>query len=113
MAAMNEPRRESTYARGAVEGQNAMTPELRLRVVRGSAPLRPDRREQCQQRERLLREWTECSNRLMTLQGEEFAAMRTGGSISASFVEKIRVAKAADIEACRTYHQHVNMHGCV
>jgi hypothetical protein len=49
----------------------------------------------------------------MTLQGEEFAAMRTGGSISASFVEKIRIAKAADVEACRTYHQHVNKHGCV
>ena len=48
------------------------------------------------ERERLLREWTDCSNRLMRLQGEEFAAMRKGGSVSASFTEKIRVAKAAD-----------------
>ena len=85
----------------------------RLRVVRGSAPVRPDRREQCQQRERLLREWTDCSNRLMTLQGEEFSAMRTGGSISGSFVEKIRIAKGADVESCCAYHQHVNMHHCV
>src|SRR5271169_6237151 len=99
-----------------------MTPEPRLRVVRGrgrattlvdSSPLRPERREQCQERERLLRVWTDCSNRLMTLQGEEFAAMRTGGSISASFAERIRVARAADVEACRAYHQHVIEHDCV
>jgi hypothetical protein len=64
-------------------------------------------------RERLLREWTDCSNRLMTLQGEEFAAMRKGGSVSASFAEKIRVAKAADTEACLAYHQHVIKHECV
>ena len=70
-----------------------------------------DRR--CPERERLLRERTDCSNRLMRLQGEEFAAMRTTSSVSASFVEKIRVAKAADIEACRAYRQHVNEHGCV
>jgi hypothetical protein len=50
---------------------------------------------------------------LMTLQGEEFAAMRKGGSVSARFAERIRVAKAADTEACRAYHQHVNEHGCV
>jgi hypothetical protein len=34
-----------------------------------------DRR--CPGSERLLREWTDCSNRLMRLQSEEFAAMRT------------------------------------
>ncbi len=67
----------------------------------------------CLERERLLREWTDCSNRLMTLQGEEFAAMRKGGSVSASFAERIRVAKAADVEACRAYHQHVIKHECV
>jgi len=49
----------------------------------------------------------------MTLQGEEFAAMRKGGSVSASFAERIRVAKAADVEACRAYHQHVIKHECV
>jgi hypothetical protein len=59
---------------------------------------------QYQRRERLMREWTDCSNRLMTLQGEEFAAMRMGGSVSASCAERIRVAKAADVEACRAYH---------
>ena len=67
----------------------------------------------CPERERLLREWTDCSNRLMRLQSEEFAAMRTTSSVSASFAERIRVAKAADVEACRAYHQHVNEHGCV
>jgi hypothetical protein len=71
-------------------------------------------REPCPKRDQLLREWTDCSNRLMRLQGAEFAAMRTtGGSAPASFAEKIRIAKAADIEACRAYHQHVNTHGCV
>jgi hypothetical protein len=67
----------------------------------------------CQERVRLVREWTDCSNRLMTLQGEEFAAMRKGGSVSASFAERIRVAKMADTEACREYYLHVNEHGCV
>jgi hypothetical protein len=70
-----------------------------------------DRR--CPDRECLLREWTDCSNRLMRLQSEEFAAMENGQSVAASFAERIRVAKAADIEACRAYHQHVNEHGCV
>jgi hypothetical protein len=79
----------------------------------GSARVRADVREPCPKRDQLLREWTDCSNRLMTLQREEFAAMRKGGSVSASFAEKIRIAKAADIEACRAYHQHVNTHGCV
>ena len=69
--------------------------------------------QRCLERERLVREWTECSNRLMRLQGEEFAAMRTASSVSATVAEKIRIAKAADTEACRLYHQHVNKHGCV
>jgi hypothetical protein len=55
----------------------------------------------CQERVRLLREWTDCSNRLMRLQDEDLAAMRKGGSVSASLAEKIRVAKVADTEACR------------
>jgi hypothetical protein len=67
----------------------------------------------CQVRVRLLEEWTDCSNRLMSLQSDEFAAMKTGGSVSAGCAEKIRVAKAADVEACRAYHQHVNTHNCV
>jgi hypothetical protein len=69
--------------------------------------------QRCLERERMVREWTECSNRLMRLQGEEFAAMRTASSISASAAERIRVAKAANTEACRAYHQHVLEHGCV
>lgn len=83
------------------------------RFVVDSAPLRPDRRPQCQQRERLLREWTDCSNRLMRLQGKDFAAMRVTGSAPASSVERIRIAKGADVEACSAYHQHVNTHNCV
>jgi hypothetical protein len=75
--------------------------------------LRLDRREQCQQRERLQRKWTDCSNRLMRLQGEDFAAMRTTSSVSASFAERISAAKIADVEACRSYHQHVVKHHCV
>jgi hypothetical protein len=90
-----------------------MTLQCRLRIVRSSAPLRPDRREQCQKRERLLLEWTDCSNRLMRLQGEEFAAMRVTGSAPASFAMKIGIAKGADVEASGAYHQHVNMHNCI
>jgi hypothetical protein len=66
----------------------------------------------CLERERLLREWSDCSNRLMRLQDDEFAAMRKGGSLSASFAERIRIAKAEDTEACRAY-QHVFRHECV
>ena len=55
----------------------------------------------CPERDRLLREWTDCSNRLMRLQDEQFAVMRAGSSVSASYEETIRVAKAADTEACR------------
>ncbi len=69
--------------------------------------------QRCLERERLVREWTECSNRLMRLQGDEFAAMRTANSVSAIVAERIRVAKAADTEACRVYHEHVIKHGCV
>ena len=68
---------------------------------------------QCPERQRLVREWADCSNRLMALQGEEFAAMRWASSVSAGFAEKIRIAKAADVEACRAYHQHVIKHECV
>jgi len=67
----------------------------------------------CRERERLLREWTDCSNRLMRLQGEASAAMRTAKSVSASVAERIRVAKAADTEACRVYHEHVIKHECI
>ena len=69
--------------------------------------------QRCLERERLVREWTECSNRLRRLQGDEFAAMRTANSVYAIVAERIRVAKAADIEACRVYHEHVIKHGCV
>ena len=68
---------------------------------------------QCQERMRLLSEWADCSNRLMRLQGEDFAAMRKASSVSARFAMGIGVAKAADIEACRVYHKHVMAHGCV
>ena len=78
-----------------------------------STRVRADVREQCPERERLLREWTDCSNRLMRLQGEEFAAMRKTGLAPARFAGKIRIAKAADVEASRAYHQHVITHGCV
>jgi hypothetical protein len=78
-----------------------------------SARVRADVREPCPKRDRLLREWTDCSNRLMRLQGDEFAAMRTTGSAPARFAEKIRIAKSADVEACRAYHQNVHTHGCV
>lgn len=66
----------------------------------------------CVERERLLQAWTDCSNRVMRLQSEELAAIKNAGTVSAGFAEKIRLARAADVEACRAYHQHVHDHGC-
>jgi hypothetical protein len=67
-----------------------------------SGPALPDR-------ERLLREWTGCSNRLMKLQSEEFAVIRTTSSVSASFAVRIRVSKAADIKwAARTINTRLS-----
>jgi hypothetical protein len=69
--------------------------------------------QQCPERKRLVREWTDCSNRLSKLEDEKLAAIRNANPDLISFEAKLRVAKAADVEACRAHHQHVNEHECV
>jgi len=39
--------------------------------------------------------------------------MKSGASSFARFEEQIRLARAAETEACRKYFGHVNTHECV
>src|SRR5260370_38161826 len=68
--------------------------------------------EQCPERDRLLREWTQSSRRLAKLLDEHLAAMKRRAADIAGFNEQIRLARAAETEACRKYLGHVNNHGC-
>ena len=69
--------------------------------------------ERCPERERLLSEWTESSNRVTELLEAQLASSGNADPSFASFAEQIRVAKDAEIEACRRYLGHVNAHWCV
>ena len=68
--------------------------------------------EQCQERERLLGDWTWCSHRLAKLLDEQLAAVKSSVRDKAILEEQIRLARAAEIEARRIYFDHVNTHGC-
>jgi hypothetical protein len=74
-----------------------------------SALPRTEVAEQCPERERLLREWTQCGRQVAKL----FAEQSGGAPNSAFFEEHIRLARAAEAEACRKYFGHVNKHDCV
>jgi hypothetical protein len=78
-----------------------------------SAPIRTGAGERCLERERLLRDWTECVRRLAKLLEEHPATMKSSESNLAGFEEQIRLARAAETEACRAYHRHVDSHDCV
>ena len=78
-----------------------------------SAPPRTEPTEQCPERERLLREWTQCVRRLAQLLDEHLAAIKKGPVDLAGFEDQIRLARAAETEACRKYFGHVNTHDCV
>ena len=67
----------------------------------------------CPERERLLREWMERSKSLRKLQDKQFVAFRNTDPGLATFDEKIRLARATDVQACRAYYNHVARHGCV
>jgi hypothetical protein len=69
--------------------------------------------ERCFERERLLFLWAECSDRVTKLLREELAAMKSLDHGLASFEDQVRLARAAETEACRKYFSHVNLHGCV
>jgi hypothetical protein len=83
----------------------------------GSAAVKTRVKEQCPERERLLREWTQCGRRLVKLLDDQLAAMTRGDEeyapSFATFEGQILLARAAETEACRKYFGHVNVHGCV
>jgi hypothetical protein len=76
-------------------------------------PVKTKPTEQCPERERLLREWTQSIRRLAKLLDEHLAAMKTRAADLAGFEDQIRLARAAETEACRKYFGHVNTHDCV
>ena len=74
--------------------------------------------ERCQERERLLFEWTECSNRVRKLKDERVATTKNVSTLLLpgrfdAFTERIRIAETAEVEACRAYYRHVNAHDCI
>jgi hypothetical protein len=68
--------------------------------------------EKCPERKLLLSRWTDCSSRIKKLLDEQRAATKISEQSFASFEEQIRLARATEIEARRTYFDHVNTHGC-
>lgn len=69
--------------------------------------------EMCQEHERLLSHWRDCAERVTKLLHEQLAAMRSSAASLMGFEDQIRLARAAETEACRKYLGHVNMHSCV
>jgi hypothetical protein len=67
----------------------------------------------CPERELPLSEWSEASRRLTKLLDQQLAATKSDAHSFASFEDQIRLARAAETEACRKYFGHVNTHGCV
>ncbi len=47
-----------------------------------------------------MREWTQCVRRLAKLLDEHLAAMKKGAADLAGFEDQIRLARAAETEAC-------------
>ena len=73
----------------------------------GTVDSEPKAAEQCPERERLLRDWIECTKTVRKLQDEQLTAFRTADPSLSTFAEKIRLATATDVEACRAYYRHV------
>ena len=69
--------------------------------------------ERCPERERLLREWTQCGRRVAKLFDEHPAALENSEPNVTGFEEQIRLARAAETKACRKYYRHVNTHDCL
>jgi hypothetical protein len=68
--------------------------------------------ERCPERELLLSQWTDCTGRVKKLLAEQLAATKISAQSFSGFEDQIRLARAAEIEARRTYFDHVNTHGC-
>jgi hypothetical protein len=67
----------------------------------------------CPEREGLLQQWTDCSARVARLLSGQLAAMKGTASRSAGLDDQIRLARAEEVEACRSYYAHLNAHECV
>jgi hypothetical protein len=78
----------------------------------GSAPAKIDIGESCQEREQLLHEWAQCGRRLVKILYAQSATVNHTAKSPASFEEQVRLARAAETEACRKYFGHVNTHDC-
>ena len=77
----------------------------------GSATARTYIDVSCPERERLLREWAQCGRRLAKVLDAQLATMENAPNF-AGFEEQVRLARAAETEACRKYFGHVNTHNC-
>jgi hypothetical protein len=78
----------------------------------GSTPATIEMAEQCQERERLLREWTQCGRRLTNLLDEQLVTLKRGAPSLVGFDEQIWLARAAENDARGQYFGHVDTHGC-
>lgn len=57
-------------------------------------------KEQCPEREKLLREWTQASRRLLKLLDDQLATMKSHAPSFAKFEEQILLARSGETEAC-------------
>ena len=78
-----------------------------------SAPIRTGVGEQCPQRARLLREWTQCGRQLTNVLDEQLTALKNTDQRSIDLDEDISMVKRAENEACRAYYDHLDSHDCV
>ena len=83
-----------------------------IRVL-NSAPVRTKVIARCHERERLLLAWTDSSRRLTKLLDEQLTAIKSSAPSFAGLEDQIRLARAAETEACLRYFGHVNTHECV
>jgi hypothetical protein len=70
--------------------------------------LSPIKNQQCQERERLLREWTQCGRRLTKLLDEQLATIKSSVSNLDGFEDQIWLARSAETEARSQYFSHVD-----
>ena len=108
---MNTPRRNCWSSCKA--GDENKPPRIVGDLSSSVDSARTETGERCPERERLLREWTQCGRRLSKLLDEQLAAVKGQTPSLAGFEDQIRLARAAETEACRKYFGHLNTHDCV
>jgi hypothetical protein len=83
-----------------------------LSLLEPSATHLAESNDTCPERERLLSLWTGSSNHVTRLLDEQVAAIRDAHPGIATLDERVRVARNAEVEACRAYYGHINAHEC-